>query len=375
MLEPQQRVGIGLAEALGGRVELLARYVWLARAPHLPAPVEIDTGLVEALGAVPNDRWMPLQPLSVQMGADALDELLELGLVLGDHAGHRRLRDADQRWRDAGWWTPSAVAHHGGCWEDVDTGDAPRVAVADHGPPPAAVAPRVAIGPAVVLPRAEPTALDGLLQQRRTCRNFDPDGRLALPALARLMHRVFGAQGQVVLAPGAVALKKNSPSGGGLHPVEAFVLALRVDGLPAGGYHYDCVAHALVPVASLPGPADATQALTRAFVAGQAWFAEAPVLVVLVARFARCQWKYRNHPKAHRVVLLDAGHLGQTLALAATEQGLGSFITAAINETAIEPFLGLASGEEGAVAICGFGARLDAGERAELTAAGLTARP
>jgi nitroreductase len=58
-------------------------------------------------------------------------------------------------------------------------------------------------------------------------------------------------------------------------------------------------------------------------------------------RFGRTFWKYRNHPKAYRVTILDVGHLSQTLFLSATELGLGAYITAAINEVDIEQRVGL----------------------------------
>jgi len=82
-----------------------------------------------------------------------------------------------------------------------------------------------------ILPAPKKTAFDELLAGRTTCRNFDPDFRLPLNDASAILHRVFAAQAQHELAPGAIALKKNSPSGGGLHPVEAFVLVQRVDDL------------------------------------------------------------------------------------------------------------------------------------------------
>src|SRR5690606_9375830 len=93
--------------------------------------------------------------------------------------------------------------------------------------------------------------------------------------------------------------------------------------------------------------------------AGQDYLADAHVLVVLAPRFERTFWKYRNHSKAYRVCILDVGHLSQTLLLSATEQGLGSFVTAAINEGDIEKSLGLTGFAESPLAVCGFGIRAD----------------
>jgi SagB-type dehydrogenase family enzyme len=76
-----------------------------------------------------------------------------------------------------------------------------------------------------------------------------------------------------------------------------------------------------------------------------------------VSRFERNFWKYRNHAKAYRAVILDAGHLSQAMYLAATELNLGAFITAAINEVEIEQAFGLKPMAEGPLAVCGFGAR------------------
>ena len=80
-------------------------------------------------------------------------------------------------------------------------------------------------------------------------------------------------------------------------------------------------------------------------------------MIVLVSRFPRSFWKYRNHTKAYRAAILDAGHLSQTLYISATEFGLGAFITAAINEADIEQALGLDPLRESPLAICGFGIR------------------
>jgi SagB-type dehydrogenase family enzyme len=80
-------------------------------------------------------------------------------------------------------------------------------------------------------------------------------------------------------------------------------------------------------------------------------------VIVLASRFRRTFWKYRNHAKAWRAVILDAGHLSQTLYLAATERGLAAFITAAVNEVDIEQVFGLDPMREGVLAVCGFGWR------------------
>ena len=159
------------------------------------------------------------------------------------------------------------------------------------------------------------------------------------------------------LAPGAVAVKKNSPAGGGLHAVEAYLLVQRAEGLKPGFYHYLSMEHALEPMQELTAEEAASYA--HRFVAGQNWFANVPVMVVMTARFDRLFWKYRRHTKAWRVVHLDVGHLSQTMYLSAADLGLGAFVTAAINDRLIETALELTPMREGAIAIVGFGPRSD----------------
>jgi putative peptide maturation dehydrogenase len=227
--------------------------------------------------------------------------------------------------------------------------------IEQHGLPPPESISLVASEQRIPLPAPECTEFDRLLHRRSTCRNFDAGASIPIAELASVLHRVFGAQASLELEPGAFMLKKNSPSGGGLHPIEAFVLAQRVEGLAPGLYHYHCMDHVLEPV---PGPAlEELGATAHELVAGQAWFADAPVMLLMAARFQRNFWKYRNHPKAWKVIQLDAGHLSQNLYLSATELGYGAFVTGAINDRCAERLFGLDGISTGAVAVFGFGKR------------------
>lgn len=374
MIEPREVSRVDAAAALAGHIAMTTDHEWVAWAPHLRERVRLTFLQLEALGGLPLGGWISWTELQEQRSAEVLCSLLEAGILIGDHAAHAELRDADEALRQANWWTPAAVAYAGGCWEGVDStvpgpGQETRASLAALGPAPPSVSVRDTRSVGIDLAPSRAQALDTLLLRRATCRNFDADASISTDDLSQVLAQTFAARGQSEVVPGAFAMKKGSPSGGGLHPIEAFVLVQRVDGLPAGLYHYDCMKHRLAALAP-EAPTD-LRALALEFVAGQEWFADAAVLVVMVARFERNQWKYRNHPKAYRVTLLDAGHLGQTFALSATELGLGVFITGAINEHCITGRLGLRSGLEGAVAVCGVGPRAATTTHAELTAEGL----
>ena len=115
---------------------------------------------------------------------------------------------------------------------------------------------------------------------------------------------------------------------------------------------------------------DEAEALILNGVAGQQFFADAPAHVVLTARFARSQWKYRENSKVYRVIQIEAGHIAQNLYLSATHRGLGAYITAAINEVELEEAFGIDAMEEGPLAVCGFGWRASERTTVELDPAG-----
>lgn len=157
-------------------------------------------------------------------------------------------------------------------------------------------------------------------------------------------------------------LKKGMPSAGGLHATVAFLLVQHVDGVAPGLYHYYPIDHALEPIQAMSAVAAAV--LAQRFVASQAYFVHARVMAVPTSSFLRNFWKHRNHAKAYRALILDVGHLSQTMYPAATKLGLAAFITAAVNKVDIEEAFGLDPLEEGPRAVCGFGLR--AAERNEV---------
>lgn len=351
---------------LSGGSCLVPRTVWQAEAAHLSAVVELDAEEFAALGKISESAWEPRAQLARAVGAECLASLHAKGLVLarddaaaGNEASPQR---RDQYLRDSHWHAGSAVMHAFSRWSHTDSMAPQRESrlqtvaamVEAFGPPPSHFHQRSDAVARIALDTPQRTQLDDLLERRVTCRNFDTSRAMPVAQLSALLKRVFGVQAMEELAPGAVALKKNHPSGGGLHPVEAYLVVQRVEGLQPGLYHYNVEAHALDLLRALD---DDAREFALTAVAGQDFFADAPVLVVLAARFARSMWKYHNHPKLYRAILLEMGHISQNLYLTATEMNLGAFITAAINEVEIEQAFALEPMAEGPLCVCGVGAR------------------
>ena len=367
MFEPRERIEFDLGLLLGGGSGLRTVIDQVVIAPHLCEEVLLTVAQITALGTLSPSRWTEFDELAAAYPREVLDALLAKNLLIAEGSDP----DAcDQRLRDTHWRNASAVMHYASRWRGVDTEAAQQQFaetadgdLLDHlGPAPQPVRERATAHERQRLPAVESSPLEALLHRRVTCRNFDRSRALTLAQFSTVLYRTYGARIVNDYAPGVQILKKGVPSAGGLHATEAYLLVQRVDGVASGLYHYHPVDHALEPIRSLD--ADEAAALCRRFVAGQPYFVDAHVIVLPTSRFIRNFWKYRNHAKAYRALILDVGHLSQTMYLAATELGLAAFITAAINEVDIEQAFGLDPLEEGPLAVCGFGIR--ASERNEV---------
>ncbi|MFP7723779.1 putative peptide maturation dehydrogenase [Lysobacter sp. A3-1-A15] len=379
-LEPREDTAFDLGELLQGGDGIRRVRRWLALAPHLGDEVEVDAAGRELLGALSPTQWIDPGTLDAEVAA-ALPRLIGLGLVVTDAAGHDALRQRDESLRAVHWHPLAATLHAFTRWSGVntvrnsqDSGTETAVAMREVlGAPPVEAASVTAADDAVTLPRILPNDFDALLARRATCRNFDAQRRVPFEVFAQVLQRVFAAQAEVRVSDDLVFLKKNVPSGGGLHPMECYLIVQHAEGVAPGLYHYHATAHALEPLPVPDGRSwegDGLRGFVMDMVAQQHWFADAHVLVILAPRFDRTFWKYRHHAKGYRVVAMEAGHLSQTLYLSATEAGLGAFITGAINEVQVEQAFGLDPIHQGALAICGFGWRAQAMETAELDPGG-----
>ncbi|WP_167765752.1 putative peptide maturation dehydrogenase [Xanthomonas euroxanthea] len=366
-LEPRESVEIDLADLCAGGSGASRTRRWVALAPHLDSECVLTEAEVLVLGRLSPGQWQEVNTIGE---AATVQSLAKKGLLLADdssiHPAHQR--DAVQR---KSQWHPLAATYHAFTrWNDVDSAQAAKDAGAEtaaallktFGPPPPE---QILRGTAeqICLPRAVDGYLDTVLRRRTTCRNFDAGACMEHAVFARIMERTFAANALLEADTETVFLKRSSPSGGGLHPLDAYLLIRNVSGLADGIYHYLPIDHALEPLnVDVPDLQD----VALNILAGQDWFANAHVIVALCPRYYRNFWKYRMHAKAYRALALEAGHFSQTLYIAATDLGLGAFVTCAINEIQVEALLGLEPIMEGVLAICGFGMRGDVMQTMEL---------
>jgi SagB-type dehydrogenase family enzyme len=305
------------------------------------------------------DRWRPASAVAEPFSeydevflARALTDLIRAGLLERSRTPQRRRAGPLDTWKD---WSPAASFFHfttKDAHAPIEPEDSRRELAgrARTTPIPPSIK-RYPKSRQIALPAAETTGeFPRVLVERQTWRRFSRRP-LELRKLATLLGLSFGVRSWLhVRGLSRVALK-TSPSGGARHPIEAYVLALRVRGVPRGIYHYHAAGHRLE---LLRRGATARQ-LVR-YLNGQWWFGGASAVVLMTAVFARTQWKYPA-PRAYRIVLIDAGHICQTFCLVATWLGLAPFCTMALTDSRIEKDLGIDGVTESILYTAGVGTR------------------
>jgi SagB-type dehydrogenase family enzyme len=179
--------------------------------------------------------------------------------------------------------------------------------------------------------------LGATLAARRSRRDLQLSP-LPLETVGRLLYMSFGIEGWRELA-GSTMPERPFPSAGGLYPLELYVVAQEVTGLPDGIYHYDPWAHEL---ARRRSGRFHEQLAGMAF--GQEVIRNANLVLCLTAIFERTTWKYGQ--RGYRYVLFEAGHVSHNLYLIATALGLSGFAVGGFFDQEVSRLLDLPSGEE-----------------------------
>ena len=191
-----------------------------------------------------------------------------------------------------------------------------------------------------------------LLDERRSERGFDENARMTQSQLAFLLWSVQGVQD---IRGDNYATLRPVPSAGARHPFELYVAVRAVEGLEPGIYHYLPLAHVGEKRVSVEfvKPLDGYEDRVTEMLAGQKWAAAAQAVLFFSCAAYRGEWRYDI--MAHRVMLIDLGHVGQNLMLSAVALGLGSCCMAAYDQASCDRTLGLDGDEEYTVYACAVG--------------------
>jgi len=174
-----------------------------------------------------------------------------------------------------------------------------------------------------------------LLDTRRSLRSYS-DKPMTQAQLAFMLWSTQGVQHQR-----GVSTIRTVPSGGARHPFETYIAIQAVEGLEPGLYRYLPMENVGAKAAKIEhmGPIENYKETITAMLANQAWAAKAPIILFYTCVPYRAEWRYVH--AAHRVVLIDLGHLGQNAMLSAVALGLGSCCMAAYDQQLCDEALGL----------------------------------
>lgn len=180
------------------------------------------------------------------------------------------------------------------------------------------------------------TEVERVIRRRRSIRHYS-QAKMTLPELSRVLK-----------SAGAITEKsrgfRSAPSAGATYPIEIYCVVNNVDGLEQGIYHYEIKTQDLALIKSGDFSSKIMQsALYQSFVG------KANAVIVLTAIFDRTRWRYKE--RAYRYILIEAGHIGENIYLAATALGLAPCAVGAFMDTKLNELLGLNDWREQALYI------------------------
>jgi SagB-type dehydrogenase family enzyme len=181
-------------------------------------------------------------------------------------------------------------------------------------------------------------SVEAAMAQRRSVRELT-ESAVTLNQLSQLLWAAQGITDEK-------GLKRTAPSAGAKYPIEIFIVAGKVDGLPAGIYRYRPQTHSLALVKS----GDARAALCDEAVS-QEWVRTAPLDLIITAVYERTRVKYGE--RAERYVHIEVGAVAENVYLQAESLGLATTFVGAFTDEGVKKVLGL--GDEAPLGIMPIG--------------------
>jgi SagB-type dehydrogenase family enzyme len=177
---------------------------------------------------------------------------------------------------------------------------------------------------------------ENVLQNRHSTRKYNAGESLTLEELSTLLYYSAGIKPE---KKDWDLTRRYYPSGGALYPLEVYLGIQRVDGVEAGIYHFNVEDNLLE---TLTVDYECLENLKESLYSP--WAREAAVFFIITAAWNRTMVKYKD--LGYRLILLEAGHMAQNLALVASSLNIGSCNVAGFQNQRIEEVLDIEHEEE-----------------------------
>ena len=182
-----------------------------------------------------------------------------------------------------------------------------------------------------------------VIEARRSQRRFTGE-KLTFSQLSALLWATAGYREPIRKK------MRHTPSAGNRQPIETYAIVMDSEEIPAGVYRYIPSEHALDLISD-----QAKDLRERSITAAhdQVFACTCGVNIVFAAVPYRTEWRYDF--AAHRVILMDVGHMGQNVYLTATALGLGAVAIAAFDQELTDRLIGVDGQDQFAIYMCPVG--------------------
>lgn len=172
------------------------------------------------------------------------------------------------------------------------------------------------------------TSIEKALKMRRSHRNYS-EKEISLEEISQILWSAQGISHR----------ERNTrtvPSAGALYPLEIYLIAGEVKGVPEGIYKYSSINHSI----KLSQEGDSRQKLLTCC---QSFVRKAPAIIVITGVYSRTATKYGKRAKQY--VYIEAGAAGQNIYLQCQSLGIGTVYVGAFIDNRLSSILSLPEGE------------------------------
>lgn len=155
-----------------------------------------------------------------------------------------------------------------------------------------------------------------LIKNRFSCRLFKKES-ISLKEISILLNVGYGID-KIIEVDEIETITRNVPSGGGLYPLEFYIIALNVEGLEKGIYHFIINPHSLEKINCI----DINENYLSNLFINQPYITNASAIIVSTSIVERNMYKYGD--RGYRYILFEAGHAFQNINLVAEGLNLGT---------------------------------------------------
>lgn len=182
-------------------------------------------------------------------------------------------------------------------------------------------------------PRLPHQSFGSLLARCGSCRRYSAKS-IDADQISALLFATYGCLSTTVIGS-FEEFTRPVPSGGGLYPLEIYLIMMNCGEIAPGIYHFNPQHHHL---AQLPQAALSPATVADLFLS-QSFVAEVACIFVITAVVDRSMAKYQD--RGYRYMLFEAGHAAQNATLAATALELGTLSLGGFFDLKLAHFLQL----------------------------------